>query len=361
MEKQNIDFIKNFNPVWFAAVLGFGGIALASVLITQIFDAAWLKPLAMILVYFNFVLLLYVFAIWLLRAILYFDGLIAELKHPVVAGFHSLMPAAVIMISINFSKLGLPLSLWQYQTIAVVFWVIGAVFEIIFLTLTLYYLIINEKMNVNFMNGGWLVPPVAALLTTIGGLNIVLFISSVPVASNLLWINYFFFGAGVFIFFLLAFSIFTKIFFAEKLDPKVFPSLWIMMVPFSLMALCLSLFAETTGLFLPDFKNALTGICLLLNPMLIGIGVWLLILLMLLSLYYFKNIKVPFGPGWWAFIFPTASVSIASLNFAVLTRRLFFGYIGVIIYVLLLGLTVVVIAKTLKSLTTKNEHKAVTV
>jgi len=166
MEKQNIDFIKKFNPVWFAAVLGFGGIALASVLITQIFDAAWLKPLAMILVYFNFVLLLYVFAIWLLRAILYFDGLIAELKHPVVAGFHSLMPAAVIMISINFSKLGLPLSLWQYQTIAVVFWVIGAVFEIIFLTLTLYYLIINEKMNVNFMNGGWLVPPVAALLTT---------------------------------------------------------------------------------------------------------------------------------------------------------------------------------------------------
>jgi len=102
------------------------------------------------------------------------------------------------------------------------------------------------------------------------------------------------------------------------------------MVPFSLMALCLSLFAETTGLFLPDFKNALTGICLLLNPMLIGIGVWLLILLMLLSLYYFKNIKVPFGPGWWAFIFPTASVSIASLNFAVLTRsavfRIYRGY-----------------------------------
>ncbi len=361
MKKQNIDFIKNFNPVWFATVLGFGGIALASVLITQIFDAAWLKPLAVILVYFNFFLLLYLFALWMIRATFYFEGLITDLKHPVIAGFYSLMPAAVIMISINFSKLGLPLSLWQYQTIAVVFWVIGSVFELILLTLTIYYLIINEKMNVNFMNGGWLVPPVAALLTTIGGLNIVLFVSSVPIASSLLWINYFFFGAGVFIFMLLAFSIFTKIFFAEKLDAKVFPSLWIMMVPFSLIALCLPLFAEATGLFLPDFKNILAGINVFLNPILIGIGIWLLMLLLLLSFYYFRQIKVPFGAGWWAFIFPTASVSIASLNYGVYTRQLFFGYIGVVIYVLLLGLTVVVIAKTLKSFTTKNERKAETV
>ncbi|MBN1366136.1 MAG: hypothetical protein JW976_15130 [Syntrophaceae bacterium] len=118
--------------------------------------------MTVILVYFNFFLLLYLFAIWLIRAILYFEGLITDLKHPIVAGFHSLMPAAVIMISINFSRLGIPLSLWQYQAIAVAFWIIGAVFELILLTLTIYFLIINEKMNVNFMNGGWLVPPVAA-------------------------------------------------------------------------------------------------------------------------------------------------------------------------------------------------------
>ncbi|MDD5523900.1 MAG: hypothetical protein PHV90_01525, partial [Smithella sp.] len=145
----------------------------------------------------------------------------------------------------------------------------------------------------------------------------------------------------------------NKIFFAEKLDPKVFPSFWIMMVPFSLMALCLPLFADATAFFLPDVKNALTGISLFLNPMLIGIGIWLLILLMLLSFYYFKNIKVPFGAGWWAFIFPTASVSMASLNYAVLTRQMFFGYAGVIIYLLLLILTVVVIAGTLKSFAAK--------
>lgn len=353
MEEQKTNFVKSFNPVWFAAVLGFGGIALASVLITQLFDALWLKPAAMILVYFNFFLLLCLFVIWLIRSILYFNGLIAELKHPVLAGFHSLMPAAVIMISINFSKLGLPLSLWQYQAVAVVFWIVGAVFELILLTLAVYYLIINEKMTVNFMNGGWLVPPVAALLTAIGGLNIVLFLAPDPIAQSLLWINYFFFGAGVFIFILLAFSIFNKIFFAEKLDPKVFPSFWIMMVPFSLMALCLPLFADATAFFLPDVKNALTGISLFLNPMLIGIGIWLLILLMLLSFYYFKNIKVPFGAGWWAFIFPTASVSMASLNYAVLTRQMFFGYAGVIIYLLLLILTVVVIAGTLKSFAAK--------
>lgn len=353
MKEQKTNFVKSFNPVWFATILGFGGIALSSVLIAQIFGVAWLKPPAMLLVYFNFVLLVGLFAVWLARAILYFRGLADELKHPVLSGFHSLMPAALVMISINFSKLGPPLALWQYQVLAVTFWILGAVFELILLTLTFYNLVINEKMNVNFMNGGWLVPPVAALLTTIGGLNIALFLSSPSAVSSLLWINYFFFGVGAFLFFLMAFAIFAKIFFAEKLDPKVFPSLWIMMVPFSLMALCLPLFADATGLVLPETKIILAGISLFLNPMLIGIGLWLLLLLILLSLYYFTKLKVPFGPGWWAFIFPTASVSIASLSYAISTRQLFFGYIGVIVYLLLLALTVIVTAKTLQGFAAK--------
>jgi len=354
MEEQKFHFIKNFTPVWFATVLGFGGIAVSSVLVAKLFNVLWLNPFAVFLVYFNLVLFIFLFFLWLLKAIFYFSTLLGELRHPVMAGFHSLMPAAIIMISINFSKVGQIFSLGHYQSISIFSWVAGAVFEFILLTLTIYFLIVNEKMNINFVNGGWLVPPVAALLTPIAGLKLIEFISNSPIAESILWINYFFFGAGVFVFLLIAVSLFSKIFFFERMDPKVFPSLWIILVPFSLMALSLSLFAKETGNYLlPGSKNALMAITFLVNPMLIGAGVWLLILLIVLTYHYLKRIELPYGVGWWAFVFPTASVSIASLNQAVLLDQSFFAYCGLGIYLFLITITLVVILRTIKGFLVK--------
>ncbi len=341
--------IKNFTPIWFATVLGFGGIAISSVLVAKIFNVLWLNPFAVFLVYFNLALFLFLFSIWAFKAVFHWTILIDELKHPVMAGFHSLMAAATIMVSINFSKLGSVLSLGHYQGISILFWVMGAVFEFILLTLTIYFLIINEKMNINFINGGWLVPPVAALLTPVAGLKLVEFIADFSIAESILWINYFFFGAGAFVFLLIAVALFGKTFFFERLDPKIFPSLWIILVPFSLMALSLSLFAKETGLFLPEFKNVLIGVSSLVSPMLIGIGTWLLLLLIILTYHYLKKIELPYGVGWWAFIFPTASVSIASLNQADLFKQPFFAVLGLIVYLFLIAITLIVLLRTIKS------------
>ena len=342
-------FVIEFTPIWFATVLGFGGIAVSSVLVAKIFNVLWLNPLSVDLIYFNLVLFMFLFLIWALKATFHFSSLIGELKHPVLAGFHSLMPAAAIMVAINFSRIGQIFSLGYYQEISIFFWIIGAVFEFILLTLTVYYLIVNEEMNINFINGGWLVPPVAALLTSIAGLKLVEFISSPSLAESVLWINYFFFGAGVFVFLLIATSLLGKIFFSKKLDPKVFPSLWILLVPFSLMSLSLPSFAEKTSYYFPDLENALKGTVLLINPMLIGAGIWLLILLVILTGHYLKKIGLPYGVGWWAFVFPTASVSMASLNQSILSKQMFFAYCGVAVYLLLIAITLIVLYRTAKN------------
>ncbi len=349
MEEQKIGFIKNFTPIWFATVLGFGGIAVASVLVAKIFGLLWLNPFAVFLAYFNLVLFIFLFSVWMLKQLLHFNSFIGELKHPIIAGFHSLMPAAAIMIAINFSNIGPAFFLWQYQNISIFFWIIGAAFEFVLLTLTVYFLIVNEKMHIDFVNGGWLVPPVAALLTPVAGLKLVEFISYGPLAKTVLWVNYFFFGAGLFVFLLIAVALFSKIFFFKKLDPKVFPSFWIILVPFSLIALSLSLFAKETGIYLPEFKNALMGITSLTNPMLIGAGIWLLVLLIILTYHYLKRIELRYGVGWWAFVFPTASVSIASLNQAVLFKDSFFAYCGFAVYLFLIIITLVVLLRTIKS------------
>ncbi|HHD92584.1 MAG TPA: hypothetical protein ENL06_03130 [Candidatus Portnoybacteria bacterium] len=345
--KEN-NFIKKFNPVWFATVLGFGGIALTSILTANIFKVLWLKPIAIFLVYFNFLLFLFLFTIWLLKLILYSDTLMSELKHTTVAGFHSLMPAAMVMVSINFSKIGKMFPLWQYQNISILFWVVGAVFEFILLTLAVYFLIINEDMKIDFMNGGWLVPPVAALLTSIAGAGIINFISGVSLSESVLWINYFFFGMGLFIFLLIAVALFSKLFFFEKLNPKIFPSLWIIMVPFSLATLSFTSLAKETSIYLPQFKNALMGFGLFINPMLIGIGLWLLIILCALTHHYIRKIELPYGEGWWAFVFPTASVSLASLNYTILAKQIFFAYCGLIVYIVLIVIATIVLFRTIK-------------
>lgn len=354
---QKTPFIKNFTPIWFATVLGFGGIAIASALIMDLFDLLWLKSFIVFLVYFNLALFLLLFLIWALKTIFHFGALMDELKHPVMAGFHSLMPAATIMVAINFSKLGQNFSLWHYQGISVWFWVIGAIFEFFLLTFTVYFLIINEEMHINFVNGGWLVPPVAALLTPIAGLQIIEFVSDVYFAKVVLWINYFFFGAGLFMFLIIAVSLFSKIFFSDKLNPKIFPSLWIILVPFSLMALSLSLFAQKTGLYFPEYESAFLALAYLLNPMLIGAGIWMLVLLILLTYHYQTKIKLPYGVGWWAFVFPTASVAIASLNQAAVLDDVFFRNCGLAIYFFLVFVTLVVLIRTITNFFVKNDGK----
>ncbi|MBN2567652.1 hypothetical protein JXB02_06245 [Candidatus Woesearchaeota archaeon] len=347
-EELKFSFIKTFNPIWFATVLGFGGIALASELVRTLFNIQWLNFISFFLVYSNLILFIFLFLVWTLKVVFHLNSFIAELKHPVIAGFHSLMPAAIIMVSINFSKLGPILSLWNYQGTSILLWMLGAVIEFMLLTLTIYYLIVNEEMHINFVNGGWLVPPVAALLTTIAGLNLVKYFSTNLLGECILWINSFFFGVGFFIFVIMATALFDKIFFLEKLDPKVFPSLWIILVPFSLTALSLSLFADQISAYLPNLKNALMGIASLINPMLIGVSIWLLITLIVLTYHYLRNIKLPYGVGWWAFIFPTASVAIASLNQAVLFEQRFFAYCGIVIYIFLITIFIIVLLRTIR-------------
>lgn len=292
---------ENFTPVWFATVLGLGGIALSSFMMSVIFGLIWLKTITSFLVYLNLFLFLFLFYFWLIKALFFSKKLLSEFKHEVIAGFHSLLPAAMIMLAINFAKLGQVLSLWQYQNIAILFWLLGALFEFIFLTVSIYYLIINEKMHLNFLNGGWLVPPVAALLVPVAGLEIIKFND---LGGNLIWINYFFFGAGLFVFSLIAGALFAKLFFLKKLDPKVFPSLWIILVPFSLISISLPSFAKETSLYLGDkFFSPLSSLGVFLNPILIGIDFWLIILLSMLTYHYFKKIELPYGEGWWAFVF----------------------------------------------------------
>ncbi|MEA3442294.1 MAG: hypothetical protein U9R04_02230 [Chloroflexota bacterium] len=349
--KQKFGFVQNFTPVWFATVLGFGGIALTSSLIAKVFGATWLNPVSIVLTYLDFGLFIFLFVTWLSKLIFYSPTILKELQHPVVAGFHSLMPAAMIMISIVFSRIGAMFPLWQHREIAISFWIAGAIFEILLLTITIYFLITNEKMSINAMNGGWLVPPVAALLTPVAGVKLTELISSEAISANILWVNYFFFGIGVFVFLLMAVALFSKVFFFEKLDPKILPSLWIMLVPFSLMSISLALFARETGTYLQSgLGSSLMDLVPLINPMLIGIGVWLLILLIALTIYYLRKLSLPYGAGWWAFIFPTGSVCLASLTQGSLTNQTFFSWTGLGIYIFLIALTLIVLYRTIKGL-----------
>ncbi len=346
MKQKSI--IKKFNPIWFAVVLGFGGIALASFLLAKIFCIFWLKQIAIFLVYFNLILFLILFFIWLAKLVFYRGVLFEELRSRVAAGFYSLLPAAMVMVSLNFSKLDKQYYIWFSQNIPFLFWIVGAIFEVFLLTSSIYFLIIDDEMKIDFINGGWLIPPVAALLTSIAGLEAIKFISDQFLSRTILWVNYFFFGAGLFIFSLMAVALFSKIFFFQKLNPRIFPSLWIIMVPFSLISLAFLDFAKITSSFFPASKNYLMSANLIIGPILIGTGIWLFILLIVLTFHYLRKIELPYGEGWWAFVFPTASVSIASLNYSIFAKELFFAYCGLAIYLSLIIITIIVLFRTIK-------------
>ncbi len=347
MEKEKLTFIKNFNPIWFATVLGFGGIALATIHMARFFNIGWLKPVTAILAYGNLALCLFLFALWILRAVLNYSVMVSDLSHPVFAGFHSLMPAALVMVSLNFSKIGSVVPLCNHGGIAIVFWAAGALFEVVLLTLTCYYLVNNQTISINNVNGGWLVPPVAALLTALAGLGMMPFVTDTWTLTVVLWVNFFFFGNGAFIMLLITIFLFYRLFFSEKILPQLFSSVWILLVPFSLISLLFPMLADAMSLLFPKYGFAFTGIAMVMSPVMTAIGLWLLVLLIMMTYHYMTFVKLPFGLSWWAFVFPTASLSIACLSYSLVANQPLFGYAGAVVYFFLLAVTAVVIIRTI--------------
>jgi tellurite resistance protein len=210
------------------------------------------------------------------KALRFRDAVRAELGHPIQINF---FPA----VSISFILLGIAL-LPRVPGVAGVLWVLGSSLHLL---ITLYVMgvwIHHQHFEIHHINPAWFIPVVGNCLVPIAG---------VPLGfAELSW---FFFSVGM-VFWLLLFAIILyRVLFHDPLPEHLMPTFFILIAP---PAVGFIAYLQLTG-GLDPFARVLYYIGLFLT------------LLLLTQAGRFFGIR--YYLSWWAYSFPLAAITIATL------------------------------------------------
>ena len=293
--------LQHFPVAWFAMIMGLTGLTLAwhkaeGILNLSIAPSPWLLLLATGL----FVLLA---ALYTVKVIKYKPAASKEWAHPIKMHFVPAVSISMILLSIAWLPVSAPYSK--------LLWLAGVVLHLI---LTLYVIgqwMHHSKFEIVHLNPAWFIPVVGNILVPIAGV-----VHAPPEVS------WFFFSIGIVFWPVLLTIIMYRVIFHASLPERLMPTLFILIAP---PAVGFISYVRLTG-EIDAFANVLYYSALFFT------------LLLFTQIRRFANLK--FFLSWWAYSFPLAAITIASLvMFEHSGSTLFLRLSGI-----LLGIATVVIA-----------------
>lgn len=265
--------IKFFPITIFSIVMGLTGLTIA---FGKFYHLQWLPKifyeimLAIVLTLFVFFVVMYA-----IKTIYFFEEVKKDFNHRIRINFFSTISISLLLLSIAFYT--------YYPILGLVFWWIGVVLHtfLMYKTITFW---IQHNFEIHHFNPAWFIPVVGNILIPVVGVDLM------PVSLSL-----FYFAGGIF-FWIVLFTIFLyRAIFHAQLPKKFVPTFFIILAPpavgfISYMRIAASWdFISVSLLLLAYF---LFGVIIFLNKS-------------FRSLKYFLS--------WWAFTFPLAAMTIASI------------------------------------------------
>jgi tellurite resistance protein len=306
--------IKNFPISFFSAVLGLAGFTIALKRAEQFLG----MPVAVSTGVLIFTLVVFgvISIVYLLKIINFREDVAAELRHPVRINFFPTFSISLLLFSIAF--LGINNEVAKYL------WAMGVFLQLLFTIKVLSYWIQSEHLQVTHMNPSWFIPVVGNILVPAAGVELF--------SPEISW---FFFSIGI-VFWVVLFSIlFNRIVFHAPVPSKLLPTFFIMIAP---PAIGFVSYLKLSG-GLNDFSRVLYYFALFM------------FILLLSQMKYIH--KAVFYLSWWAYSFPVAAITIASIVMFHLTGFMFFKAAGYGFLALLAGIIVFLMGKTVDSILKK--------
>lgn len=293
--------LKLFPVAWFAMIMGLTGLTLAwrkaeTILNLSLAPSPWLLLLATGL----FTLLA---ALYAGKIIKHAAAARMEWAHPVKMHFVPAVSISLILLSIAWLPISAPYSK--------LLWLAGAALHLI---LTLYVIsqwMHHSKFEIVHLNPAWFIPVVGNILIPIAG------VSHAPPE-----VSWFFFSIGLVFWPVLLTIILYRVIFHASLPERLMPTLFILIAP---PAVGFISYVKLTG-GVDAFAQVLYHAALFFT------------LLLFTQVRRFANLK--FFLSWWAYSFPLAAITIASLEMYEQNGSLFFLRLSGI----LLGIASAVIA-----------------
>ncbi|RDH89503.1 MAG: C4-dicarboxylate ABC transporter [endosymbiont of Seepiophila jonesi] len=307
---SNPSRLENFPISFFFIVMGLCGLTIAWSTFQRAFGLQLNVDGALALFVAGlFVVLLFFYV----RKILSFrDAVIRELHHPVKMNFFPSISISLLLLSI--------VSLHMLPAAAEPLWLMGAVMHIGFTLYIMSVWIHHDQFETHHINPAWFIPVVGNVLVPVVGMQL-----------GYTEVSWFFFSIGIVFWIVLMTIIFYRIMFHSPLPEKLMPTLFILIAP------------PAVG-FLSYMK--LTGDLDAFARILYYVG---LFLTLLLATQYRFFIRINFFLTWWAYSFPIAAITIATLVVYEHTGSVVHAGLGWVLVTLLTLLIIMLLYRTARA------------
>ena len=303
--------LKHMPIAFFATVMGLSGLAIALQRAGELWPpAAMLGDLMALLSSLVFGLLLLAYAG---KALRHRQSVIDELSDPVKMSFGATVSVSLVLLGITTLQLA--------PAISRLLWVTGAAVHLVYTLYVLNTWIHNTDFDIKHISPAWFIPVVGNILVPVAG-----------VAHASAEISWFFFSIGLLFWLVLFTIIIYRMIFHHPLPDKLLPTLFILIAP---PAVGFISYLKLAG-GLDGFGRLLYFSALFLT--------------LLLFLQIPRFVRLPFYLSWWAYSFPLAALTVATLAMHDVTGLPVYGFLAWLLLGILYAVVVYLIARTLHAI-----------
>ncbi len=299
--------LENFPVSFFAMVMGLTGLTVGWEKAQHILGVdLHINTLLVGLAVCVFVGLALIYSTKLIR---YRQSVLQELRHPVKLNFFPSISISMLLLSICFMPINM--------AITHPLWLIGTALHLIFTLYVVGVWMHHEHFEIHHMNPAWFIPAVGNVLVPVAGMQL-----------GYSEVSWFFFSIGMLFWIVLMTILFNRVLFHNPIEQRLLPTLFILIAP---PAVGFIAYMRLTG-ELDAFARVLYYGGLFLT--------------LLLFTQVRRFLKLEFFLSWWAFSFPLAAISIASMVMFEQTEISLYLWIGGGLLLLLTGIVGLLLTRT---------------
>jgi tellurite resistance protein len=248
---------------------------------------------------------------YLAKIALHWEAVKKEFAHPIRLNFFPAISISLLLLGTAFADTT------RYSAAGI--WMVGAALHLCFTLIVMSSWIHHTRYDIKHANPAWFIPVVGNVIVPVAG-----------VAFAPIGISWFFFSIGLVFWIVLLTIVMYRLFFHEPLPERLTPTLFILIAP---PAVAFIAWLKLNGGTIDAFAQILYNVALFLT--------------LLLAANALRFFRLRFFLSTWAYSFPLAAITIATLIMAEHSSSAFF--IG-LSWLLLTVLSIVLLLLTLRTI-----------
>jgi tellurite resistance protein len=291
----------------FSLVLGLSGYAIASQRVFGYLE--WGEGFPAVLVYGTAAFYALLLVLYGLKIAGHRDAMLAEFRHPVMINFFPTVTISLLLLSIAFMELSVPVSF--------ALWLAGTVLNFVLTILVLSTWVRHERFEITHFSPAWFIPVVGNLIVPVVGVE--------HAPADVSW---FFFAMGLVFAIALLVMFLYRMVFHQPLHDRHLPTLFIVIAPPAVGAIA---YVKLTGSF-DSFARITYFLAVFFAIFLVA------------HIRMFGGLR--FYLSWWAYTFPLAALTIATFLVGKETGEAFYQNAATGLWVVVTVLVAGLIART---------------